>query len=199
VSTLAVGFGASGYAILPQGTTTTLLPVAGSVSFAAVPALDGTLAGADYTLTASAVSGATADDPVSVVTGIHTTDSNDPLTIGGFLPIPTLAQPSTGAWSGTHVAFGALPAGAAVDLAIVDISSGGGLIVWRVVAPGSDLAFDVPDISQVPNVGTLVHGPLTTTFTLASIPGFNYGTVRTGQLSASAWRAYAQDTVAGSY
>jgi hypothetical protein len=199
LSTLAVGFGASGFAILPQGTTTTLLPVGGNVSFNGIPALDGTLAGADYALTASAVTGAMADVPVSVVKGIRTTDSNDPLTIGGFLPVPTLVQPSTGAWSGTHVAFGALPAGTPVDLAIVDISSGGGLIVWRVVAPGSDLAFDVPDIAQVPNVGTLVRGPLTTTFTLASIPGFNYGTVRTGQLATSAWRAYAQDTVTGSY
>ncbi len=199
VSTLAIGFGASGFAILPQGTTTTLLPVGGDVSFVGIPALDGTLVGADYALTASAVTGAAANVPLSVVTGIETSDSNDTLTIGGFLPIPTLQQPSTGTWGGTHVALGPIAAGTPVDLALINISSGGGLVAWTVVAPGSDLSFDVPDITQVPGVGTLVHGPLTTTFSIASVPDFDYGSLRTGQLESTAWSAYAQDVVTGSY
>ncbi len=86
-----------------------------------------------------------------------------------------------------------------VDLAIVDISSGEGLVVWQIVAPGSVLSFDVPDIAQVPGVSSLLRGVITTSFTVASIAQFDYGTLRTGQLSTPAWNAYAQDQVTGSY
>jgi hypothetical protein len=199
ISTLAIAFGASGYAPLPQGSETTFLPIAGDVPFSGIPGLDGTLAGASYALTASAVTGDSAGVPVSVVAGMETTDANDPLSIGGFLPVPSIVQPSTGTWSGTHVGLAPLPAGTPADLAVIDVSSGNGLVVWRFVAPATDVSFDVPDLTQVPGVTTLVHGPLTTTFSIASIPGFDYGTLRTGQLSSSAWAAYAQDVVTGSY
>jgi hypothetical protein len=199
VSTLAIGFGASGFAILPQGTITTFLPVAGDVSFVGIPALDGTLSGASYALTASAVTGAAENTPLSVVTGIQTTDANDPLTIGGFLPVPTIVQPSTGVWSGTQVALAPLAGGTQVDLAVFSISSGNGLVVWQVVAPGSDLSFTLPDLTQVSGVSTLVHGTLQTSYSIASIPNFDYGTLVTGQLQSSAWSAYAQNVVTGSY
>ncbi len=178
---------------------TTFLPTGGNVSFVGIPALDGTLSGAAYALTASAVTGAGETTPLSAVAGVQTTDANDPLTIGGFLPVPTLVQPSSGVWGGTHVALAPLPSGTPVDLAVFTLSSGNGLVVWQIVAPGGDLSFDVPDLAQVPGVGTLVHGPLTTTFAIASIPGFDYGTLRTGQLSSGAWSAYAEDVVTSSY
>jgi hypothetical protein len=198
VSTLAVSFGASGFAILPQGQITSLLPVGGAVSFVGIPALDGTLSGASYALTGSAVTGDAESPPLSVVTAILTTDANDPLTLGGFLPVPSVVQPGVNAWAGTHVALAPL-SGAAPDVALFQISSGNGLVVWQVVAPGSDLSFDLPDITQVPSVATLIHGTLTTTVSIADLPDFEYGTLRTGQLSPSAWSAYAQTVVTGSY
>lgn len=195
-STLSIGLGPSGYAVLPQGSRTTLLPVSGDVSFVGVPALEGALVGGSYALTASAVTGSQRSDPSSVVAAIQTTDANDPLAIGGFLSVPTLVQPGAGAWGGTHVE---LSASGPIDLAVFDVSSGNGYIAWRIVAPGSTLSFDLPDLSQVPGVGSLVRGPITTSFQVASIAGFDYGTMRTGQLSTSAWNAYAEDSSAGSY
>jgi hypothetical protein len=196
LSTIALDLGAGKYALLPQGAATTLLPVAGTVSFVGVPALDGTLAGASYDLAAQAVTGTSQGAPLSVVSGIETTDANGPVTIGGFFGIPTLAEPSIATWGGTHVA---LQASGPIDLAVVDVSSGSGLVEWQIVAPGSDLSFDLPDISKIPGVASLQHGPIATTFSIARMNGFQYGLLRSGQLSSSAWSAYAQDVAQGSY
>jgi hypothetical protein len=196
VSTLAIALAPGGYALLPQGSQTVLLPTFGDLSFVGVPALDNSLAGSSYELSDSAVTGAGEGNPVSVVAAIETTDANDPVTVGGFFAIPTLVSPGASAWNGTQVK---LQASGPIDLAIFTLSSGGGLVQWQIVAPGSDLSFTVPDLSQVPDVDSLVHGPLSTTFQIARITGFDYGTLVTGQLQTSAWNAYAQNVASGSY
>jgi hypothetical protein len=193
---LAIDVGDTSYALLPQGTVTSLLPLGGNVPFVGVPALDSTLASARYNLSALAVTGPHEVAPASVVTGIETTDANDPVTLGGFLPIPTLAQPGTTPWSGTHVT---LQAGGPVDLAYLRVSTGGGLVTWQIVAPGSTLSFDLPDLSQLSGVGTPQHGAISTYFVVARLPMFDYGTLRIGQIAASAWSAYAEDSASGSY
>jgi hypothetical protein len=196
ISTLAIDLGAGKYALLPRGYSLSLLPVAGAVAFVGMPALDGTLAGASYNLAVQAVSGASHGNPVSVVSGVETTDANDPMTLGGFFGIPTLVQPSMVAWSGTHVQ---LQASGPIDLAVLTIASGGGLVTWQIVAPGANLSFDLPDISRVPGVASLQHGPLSATFSIARTNGFQYGQLRSGQLDISAWSAYAQDVAQSSY
>jgi hypothetical protein len=195
VSSVAIDLGAGAYAILPQGSETHLLPISGTVSFVGVPALDGMLAGSRYDLTAAAVTGAGQQDPTSVVAYIETTDANDPVSVGGFLAIPSLVQPGITPWSGTHVQ---IDASGPIDLAVLEVGTGAGLVTWTIVSP-ANLSFDLPDISQVSGVDTLVHGPTATTFAVAGIAGFDYGTLRTGQLSSSAWNAYAEDTANGSY
>jgi hypothetical protein len=193
---LSLDVGEGAFAPLPQGATTRLLPVSGNIPLVGVPSLDGTLSSAFYDLSAVAATGPSFSVPTSVVTGIETTDANDPITIGGFLPVPALAQPGTGTWSGTHVD---LRASGPVDLAYVLISSGNGLVTWQIVAPGSDLSFDLPDLGQLTGVGNLVHGPISTTFSIARLAKFDYGTLRSGQLTAGAWSAYAQDASSGFY
>jgi hypothetical protein len=194
-TTVAIDLGSGSYAALPQGTSTTFLPVSGNVPFVGVPALDGTLQGASYDVSATAGNSGSGA-PVSAVTGVETTDANDPLVLGGFFDIPVLLQPSGATWSGTHVQ---IQASGPIDLAVVTISSGNGLVEWQIVAPGSDLSFDLPDLSQVPGVGHLLHGALVTNFAIARISGFQYGLVRSGQLGSSAWSAYAADVAPGSY
>ena len=194
-TTVAIDLGSGSYAALPQGTSTTFLPVSGDVSFGGVPALDGTLQGASYDVSATAGNSGSGA-PVSAVTGVETTDANDPLVLGGFFDIPVLLQLSGATWSGTHVQ---IQASGPIDLAVVTISSGNGLVEWQIVAPGSDLSFDLPDLSQVPGVGHLLHGALVTNFAIARISGFQYGLVRSGQLGSSAWSAYAADVAPGSY
>jgi hypothetical protein len=196
LSILAVDLGTSLFAILPQGTAQTLLPVAAPIPFSGIPGLDGTLAGGAYNLTGIAVTGPNLGVPFSVVDGIETTDGNDPISVGGFLPIPTLSQPSSGTWTGTHVT---LTSGAPVDLAVLSVISGGGLVAWTIVAPGSDLSFDLPDLSMVPGVGVLERGAIQTVFSVARIDSFDYGQLRYGQLSDGAWSAYAEDVLSGSY
>ena len=142
--------------MLPQGTRTTLLPTFGDLSFVGVPALDNSLATSSYELSGSAVTGPSGNDPVSVVAAIETTDANDPVTIGGFFSIPTLVSPGASAWGGTRVQ---LQASGPVDLAVFTVSSGGGLVQWEIVAPGSDLSFTVPDLAQVPGSTRWCTGP----------------------------------------
>jgi hypothetical protein len=196
LTNLAIDLGAGAFATLPQGATMSLLPVAGNVSLVGVPALDGTLATAAYNLTAAAVSGQDQSPPISVVQGIETTDANDPVTVGGFLPVPALVQPGPGTWSGTHVD---IQASGPIDLSYITISSGAGLVIWQIVAPGRDRSFDLPDLSKLADVGRLVHGPIASTLTIARLTSFDYGTLRTGQLATPAWNAYAQVTQSGAY
>jgi hypothetical protein len=93
----------------------------------------------------------------------------------------------------------ALQASGPIDLVVVNVSSGNGLVVWQIVSPGSNLSFDLPDLTQVPGVASLIRGAITTTFSVARLDGFDYGQLRYGQLKGSAWSAYAQDTAAGTY
>jgi hypothetical protein len=162
-----------------------------------VPALDGTLAGESYSLSASAVTGDYGSLPESVVTRILTTNSTTPVTIGGFLPLPTFQSPGTSPWNGTHVAIGA---SGTINLAEISISSGGGLISWTIITPGT-LSFDLPDLTKIPgNFARPMHGSLTTFAAIARIDGFDYGNLTYGQLQTSAWNAYAMDyTTTGIY
>ncbi|MBV9945268.1 MAG: IPT/TIG domain-containing protein [Myxococcales bacterium] len=196
LSTLAIDLGAGQFAVLPQGTTTSLLPAPGGVDFVGVPALSGSLANAAYNVTAQAVTGAAASPPLSVVSQLETTDANDPLRVAGFLGVPTPIQPPSGAWDGRHVA---MQVGGSADLAVVNVTSGNGLVTWTIVAPGNDLRFEVPDLAQVAGVGTLARGPITTNFYAARVPSFSYDNLRYGQISTRAWSAYAQNVTAGSY
>jgi hypothetical protein len=196
VTTLAVNVATGAFAILPQGTKTTLLPTSGNVSFVGVPSLDGTLSGALYDLTMAEVTGASAGSPLSVVRRIETTNTTDPVTVGGFFEVPTIVEPPGGRWGGTHVA---IQASGQIDLAIVNVSSGNGLLTWQIVSPGSNLSFDVPDLARLSGVGSLVPGPITTSAAIVRVPGFDYGQLRYGQLRTAAWIAFAQDATTGSY
>jgi hypothetical protein len=141
------------------------------------------------------VTGAGQQNPMSVVAYVETTDANDPVSVGGFFAIPSLVQPGLTPWSGTHVQ---VQASGPIGLALVEVSTGGGLVTWTIVSP-ANLSFDLPDISQISGVDSLLRGPISTTFWIARITGFDYGTLRTGQLSSSAWNAYAEDTANGTY
>ena len=193
---LAVTVGTNVFAILPTGTATTLLPVGGSVPFVGVPGLDGTLASEAYTITAAAVTGPSLGIPASIVTRINTTDSNSPVVVAGFLGVPWLRDPAAGTWSGTHVR---VDTSGTFDLLRVDVVSGGGLVTWMIVAPGATTAFDLPDLSTLPNNVGLVRGTITTTAHVARINQFDYAKLRYGQFYSGAWSAYAIDALTGNF
>ena len=196
VAQMAVTVGQGSYAVFPMGTTTALLPTSGNLAFIGVPGLDGTLVGERYNVGVVAATGVNQSAPASVVARITTTDTNSPITIGGFLPVPVMQEPATASWGGTHVSVDAT---GAIDLMEMTVTSGGGLVAWTIVAPGGSTAFDLPDLSKLSGNLGLVRGAIATTVYVARINGFAYGSLRYGQLSADAWNAYAIDTLNGVY
>lgn len=196
---IAVTLGAAGYAILPRGTRETPLPAPNEIPFVGVPALDKALAGEQYVLGGSASTGPSAQLPASLVTRVRTTNANTPVSLGGFLGVPVLVQPSLGVWAGEHVEFSGATGPA--DLSVTQISSGGGLVIWTIVAPGGATSFDVPDLAALPGpdpVG-LLRGAIDTTVNVARIEQFEYGRLRYGHLAPGPWSAYAVDSLTGVY
>jgi hypothetical protein len=196
VSVMSVTLGASAYAVFPTGKSQTPLPVSGNVVMSGVPALDSALAGESYILTVGAVTGPNWAFPASVVQSFATTDSNQAIAIGGFLPVPTLNQPGNAAWGGTHVS---VAASGTFDLVRVDVESGGGLVNWTIIAPGGVTEIDLPDLSSLQGDVGLVRGVVSSSVYVARITPFEYGTLRWGQLGSGAWYAYAGDHTTGSY
>ncbi|MDI1449225.1 IPT/TIG domain-containing protein [Polyangium sp. 6x1] len=194
-ATVSVMLGNDGYAILPSGVKTPLLPLAGPIPFVGLPALDGSLFGATYLSTARAVTGPQASAPMSVVGRLLSTSTAESLLVDGFVGVPTLNTPASGAaWDGRHLAttFGA--GGSAIDLSVYDIASGGGLIRWTVVVPKGSHAVEVPDLSGFPfPEGGLPGGPLTIGVYGARVDKFSYGALRYRDIRPSGMSAYALD------
>ena len=198
-ASLSTTLGATGYAILPRGTRSATLPAPEALPFIGVPSLDKAMAGEQYVIGGVAATGPDQQLPASVVARVRTTNANTPVSLGGFLGVPVLGQPGSGVWSGKRVEFSGATGPA--DLSVTQVSSGGGLVVWTIVAPGGTTSFDVPDLAALPGpdpVG-LMRGAVSTTVYVARIEQFQYGRLRWGQLSTGAWSAYAVDSLDGVY
>ena len=196
---IAMTLGSSGFAIFPSARQVVTLPAPATIPFVGVPSLDHAASGEQYVLGGVAATGPDLQRPASVVSRIRTTNANDPVVLGGFLGVPVLGEPASGAWGGTHVEF--TGATGPVDLEVVQITSGSGLVTWTIAAPGGVKSFDVPDLaalSSPDNVG-LIRGGISTTVRAGRIDGFSYGKMRQGQLQSGSWNAHAFDTLNGAY
>lgn len=194
-ATVTVMLGNDGYALLPAGLKTPLLPVSGPIEFVGLPALDGSLLGSAYLSTARAVTGAQASAPMSVVGRLLTTSTATGVVVDGFVGIPTLNAPLPGAaWDGRHLGttFGA--GGSAIDLSVYDIEAGNGLVSWTVVVPKGSHSIEIPDLSAFPfPEGALPKGPLTIGVYGARVNGLSYGALRYRDIRPSGMSAYALD------
>jgi len=199
LTTAAVTLGSAGYAIFPRGNQVVTLPAPATIPLVGVPSLDRALAGEQYVLGGAAATGSSLQRPASVVARVRTTNASDPVTLGGFLGVPVLGQPGLGTWNGTHVEF--TGASGPADISVTQVSSSYGLVSWTIVAPAAKRSFDVPDLNALPIADKLgiVPGAIATTVYVARVDGFAYGRLRSGQLSQSAWNAYAFDTLNGAY
>ena len=193
-ASLAITLGASGYAIVPRGTRTSPLPPPDSLSFIGVPALDHGIAGEQYVLGARATSLAS-NVPLSVISRVRTTDANGAVNLGGFLAVPVVTEPAAAEWDGTHFAF--TGSTDIADLTVITVADS--LVSWTIVAPKGANDFDLPDLNAL-DTGkdadpiAIAKGLVSVSISSARIDGFEYGRIRTGQLSTSAWNAYAQDS-----
>lgn len=190
----AIRVAEQGYAILPGQQKTQLLPVTAPLSFAGVPPLTGTLTGTQYVVSGKAVTGVSGAAPLSVAALLATTTTSTPLSLSGFVQIPSLTTPPTnGAWNGRDLTWGFLPGGASVDLTVIDLSSGVGLVHWLVAAPAGVTSITLPDLASLgPELG-LIPGPVTIGVSGANIVDFDYGSLRYRQLDDRGWNAHATD------
>jgi len=196
----SIQVGSEGYAILPTSSVSRLLPLSGALSFVGVPPLVGSLQGTNYIATAEAVTGSAGTTPLSVVGFVSATTTSAPLQIDQFVQVPALTAPApNSAWDGVSLASTRAGGGASVDLVVYDIESGGGLVAWKVVAPGSTKAFTVPDLGSLSADLALSRGPLTINVSAARIDGFSYGALTYRDLTTRGWTAYAQDVFYASY
>ncbi len=199
-ASLAIQVGSEGYILLPNGRISSLLPPDGPFQFVGIPPLVGPLTGSRYVTTASAVTGDAGGTPRSSVGLFSTVTSDTRVGVGAFVELPVLVSPpSSTVWDRstftlTHAAGGPEP-----DLMLMDISSGNGLITWRVVAPGAPDHVEVPDLSRIDPDLALVNGPLAIDVHLASIDDFAYGELSSSQLDSRGWRAYAEDVFFATY
>jgi len=86
-----------------------------------------------------------------------------------------------------------------VDLTIVDLSSGGGLINWRIVAPGQRKSIAVPDLRGFEGDMGLAPGALAILVTSARVDDFSYSSLLYRDLGPRGWRAHAADLYYASF
>ncbi|MEI9951420.1 MAG: IPT/TIG domain-containing protein [Pseudomonadota bacterium] len=196
----SIQVGTEGFAPLPNGYLSRDLPLSGPFSFVGVPSLSKSLLGTSYIVTARAVTGQAGGAPRSVVGLLSAKDTSKPLVIDNFVQVPKLTAPAPNStWDGTGLAATRAPGGSAVDLFVYDVESAGGLIAWKVIAPGSSESFSLPDLKALgPDLG-LSPGPLTITVNAARIDNFVYGALRYRDIAQRGWTAYATDVFYASY
>ncbi|HVJ18478.1 MAG TPA: hypothetical protein VM686_23825, partial [Polyangiaceae bacterium] len=200
IATTAIGVGSQGYVLLPNGRQARPLPLSGAVEFVGVPPLIGSLTGTEYVTTARAVTGDAGATPLSVVGMLSSKVTSEPIGADAFVEIPKLVTPKVNeTWNGTDLEVAFTAGGAPVDLTIVDLASGGGLINWRIVAPGQRSTIKVPDLRAFEGDIGLDSGALAILVTNARIDDFSYASLLYRDLGPRGWRAHAADLYYASY
>ncbi|HET7540260.1 MAG TPA: IPT/TIG domain-containing protein [Polyangiaceae bacterium] len=207
----SIQVGSEGFAPLPNGFLSRDLPFSDPLAFVGVPTLDNSLLGTSYIVTARAVTGNAGSSPRSVVGLVSARDTSEPISLDEFVQVPRLTTPApNAAWDGKALASTRAPGGAAVDLFVYEIESAGGLIAWKVIAPGSAESFSLPDLQAVgPDLG-LSSGPITITVNAARVDNcpppapsgkhcFVYGALRYRDIEQRGWTAYASDVFFANY
>ncbi len=196
----SIQVGSEGFAPLPNGYISSDLPLSGALSFVGVPTLSKSLLGTSYIVTARAVTGEAGSTPRSVVGLVSAKDTSEPLLIDRFVQVPKLTVPAPNStWDGKGLASTRAAGGSAVDLFVYDVESAGGLIAWKVIAPGATESFSLPDLNALgPDLG-LSPGPLTITVNAARIDNFVYGALVYRDTAQRGWSAYATDVFYASY
>jgi hypothetical protein len=190
---VAIRLGSDGYAILPQGQKTPLLPLGGDVTFVGVPYLGGALTGSTYVASTRAVTGPGFGAPMSVIGGQQSTTTAFPLQMTGFVGVPVLVTPALNtSWDARHLETQFGSGNAPIDLTVYDVSAMGGLQHWTVAAPGGSQAIELPDLSVYPDAD-LASGAVTIGVYGAHIDGFDYKSLRYKNLSPAGMTAFSLD------
>jgi hypothetical protein len=176
------------------------LPTDGPFNFVGIPPLSGSLTGTRYIATASAVTGAAEGTPLSAVGLFASVTDDTTIGVGSFLELPQLVSPaSSTVWNRSSFELTREAGGPPADLTLIDVSSGDGLITWRIIAPAAPDVVEVPDLAAIDPELALVGGPIAIDVTVVSIDDFSYAELTSRQLNARGWRAHAEDVFFASY
>lgn len=189
-----VAVGELGFVILPNAEKSGFLPGSSKFSFVGLPPLVGALSGTNYVVAARAVTGKGEATPESVATELQTNTTSAPLTISGFVEIPSLNVPKNNTlWNDRDLSVSFKPGGVNVDLTVITMSSLGGLSNWTIAAPAGVGDIQLPALAVLDAKAALPSGPLTVAVSLANIANFDYGSLRYRQLAERGWSAHATD------
>lgn len=192
-ASVAVKLGADGYAIFPNAAKSVPIASLIPVQFVGLPGLTDSLAGSTFVASASAVTGANGGPPMSVVASYATTDASQVVPIDGFVQVPVLETPQPGTkFDGTHISFSTAPGATSIDVSVIRITAGGGLMEWLVAVPPGKTNVELPDLSSI-GLG-LTAGPVDIAIYCGhALPPFDYGSLVYRQLASRGWSAYAYD------
>jgi hypothetical protein len=189
---VAVEVEKGGYAILPAGRQSWGIPVDRTLSFVGLPALSGALSGARYVAAALAGTGPLLTAPLSQVGKFASTSES--IGLDAFVPVPVLDYPAFGgAWDGQHLSYRFAPSTTPVDVTVVQLESGGGLVTWLIAAPGGTRSITLPDLKSAFVEGALLPGNVSIDVLGGHVGGFDYGMVRYRQLAPRGLDAYSLD------
>ena len=193
-ASVSVQLGNLGYLIFPNAQRTVPIAGTGPIPFVGLPGLDGALAGARFTSTIAAATGANLGAPKSVVGKYFSIDATLPVNIAGFVQVPVLQTPAQSEpFDGRHLAISYAPGGALADVTVFHINAGNGLVDWMVVAPAGKTSIELPDLT--PSGAPLPGGPVTITVYGGHIDdqGFDYGKLLYRHTDTRGWIAYSYD------
>lgn len=189
----AIQLGTEGYLFLPRGRLNTPLPFDGGVDLVGLPLLDGPLAGGQYIASVRAVTGPGNTVPVSGINRVATSVAST-VDAGPFVGVPTLSTPAASApWDQRHLAWSFGEGGSTIDISVVEVIAQGGLVRWRIVAPGGARELEVPDLAELGQPFNTPFSPLQLVVTGGRIDGFDYRELRYRDFRYQNMDAYASD------
>jgi hypothetical protein len=190
---LRLRLGRSGYIPLPQADRTELLPFSEPIEFVGVPPLVKALQGAQYVVTATAVTGLGERLPVADIEALATRSTDKPIDVDGFIEIPRLVEPEPGAAWDARALIADDSISGQFNLWVYRIEANGGLLSYQVIAPASTPLVELPDLT--PFGSGIRPGPVSIRVSAARITDFDYSNLRGRSFGSNGWAAYSADVV----
>jgi hypothetical protein len=190
---IALRMGASGYVRLPGLVQEQYMPPPSPMRFIGVPALSGPLERAEYLAKVSAVTGPELSSPASHIELLSTRDTDTPVPVNGFVPVPIIETPSAGdTWDARKLAVRFEP-GADFELLRFDVLIPKAATTWRIIAPAARREIDLPDLAAAGF--PLPSGNVTVGAVAAHVDDFDYASLKERDFASRGWRAYATAVV----
>jgi hypothetical protein len=190
---IALRMGASGYVRLPGMQRQQLVGDSSPIRFVGVPALSGVLERAEYLARVDAVSGPEGNLPSSHIDLLSTRQTDTPIRVGDFVPVPILEVPSRGAsWDADRLQVRFEP-GSDFDLLRFDVLMTKAATTWRIIAPSDRREIDLPDLAAAGF--PLPSGNITVGVAAARLHDFAYGSLKEREFRSGAWDAFATNAI----